>query len=666
MSAVLREMTHAKARQQKQELQKQDLHKKSASMDVDEKRPGSASGRPAKISTPPSTPPCEEDAKSAASEDGKKVTLLSSYPVVDSMTPRARRRHRMQEIADKKKQENEARRQAAAQKRARVEQQKENTSSSVENRRNLRRTTTFGSSASTSSGSGSKVRKQTRTMAVPASRTSRTRTQARESLAPSKRGSPAPSEASSPAQVSQEELDAAQSQLKDAEQRISELESKVTDLEQDIVARDEVNTGLKTQVTAHETRISELETTCDGLQKLKIQHEAKIQELEADIMEHQRTERDLRNTILELKGNIRVFARVRPLASAEDNSVFEFPQDDPEQRSLTVVGQPRKSVDGRSSTPQRWDFQFDRVFHPHHNQADVFDEVSHLIRSALDGYRVCIFAYGQTGSGKTFTMQGGEQEQSQTRGIIPRSVDLIFSTISSEQRHQAWEYELSASFLEIYNESIRDLCADPQQQQPQDPTPTYEIRHVGSETTVHGLRQIAVQAPEEIHEIIDQANKVRATGATNCNERSSRSHSVFTLMVTATHKATNEKRRGVLNLVDLAGSERLAQSQAKGQVLKETQAINKSLSCLGDVIFALASRKSHIPYRNSKLTHLLQNSLGGNCKTLMLVNLAPANAPEGLCSLRFGHKVNSCDIGTAKVQTSSAPPSSSAKPAPRK
>ncbi|KAJ2160486.1 kinesin-like nuclear fusion protein, partial [Coemansia sp. RSA 562] len=175
-------------------------------------------------------------------------------------------------------------------------------------------------------------------------------------------------------------------------------------------------------------------------------------------------------------------------------------------------------------------------------------------------------------------------------------------------------------------------------------------------TRVKNVTTVSVDSAERVHWLLARAAENRTVAATNCNERSSRSHSVFTLYLQGTNTLTGESSSGVLNLIDLAGSERLSSSGSSGDRLKETQAINKSLACLGDVIAALAKGNRHIPYRNSKLTHLLQESLGaGNSKTLMFVcvNPSPLSAQESLCSLQFATKVNSCQIGTARRQAAS-------------
>ena len=365
--------------------------------------------------------------------------------------------------------------------------------------------------------------------------------------------------------------------------------------------------------------------------------------------------RKLHNTVQELKGNIRVFCRIRPLMPSEvpknstaDEEMKHFSitrkLDDPDELSLI---QPVESAIGQAST-KTFPFAFDRVFGPHSTQSDVFEEISQLVQSALDGYRVCIFAYGQTGSGKTHTMEGSQADE-QLLGMIPRAVLQIFSTAESLKRDKRWEFNFEASYLEIYNETIRDLLTSTASGSDD---AKLEIRHLpnSTKTIVTDLTVVPVESPESVLTLLKRAGHNRAVAETLCNDRSSRSHSVFMLKISGTNAATGESIEGLLNLIDLAGSERLSQSGSTGDRLKETQAINKSLSSLGDVISALANKDSHVPYRNSKLTYLLQHSLGGNSKTLMFVNVSPAlsNFNETLCSLRFATKVNSCQIGTAR------------------
>jgi kinesin family protein C1 len=237
-------------------------------------------------------------------------------------------------------------------------------------------------------------------------------------------------------------------------------------------------------------------------------------------------------------------------------------------------------------------------------------------------------------------------------GIIPRTITKIFEETKG-LAEKGWKYKLEASFLEIYNEDIRDLLATEKGLK-------YDIKKVdakSNEIYVTNLRKEDVTSGgHNIPALLKLASKNRAVAATNCNERSSRSHSVFMLKITGTNSITSESCTGTLNLVDLAGSERLKESGSTGLRLEETKNINSSLSNLSNVIMALASNKSsHIPYRDSKLTYLLMNSLGGNSKTLMFVNLSPREDTwnETLNSLRFAKRVNNCQIGTASKKVNS-------------
>lgn len=294
-----------------------------------------------------------------------------------------------------------------------------------------------------------------------------------------------------------------------------------------------------------------------------------------------------------------------------------------------------------------------------------------LLIAALDGYNVCLFSYGQTGSGKTHTMQG--ESSGAEAGLIPRSVKKIIDTAAEMSTH-GWKYTIEASFLEIYNESIRDLlrvskpsAAGAGAGSSKDTEPTNLTVHQDTDGNIDvpGLTKVRVETPSEIDNLMARAAKKRAVAVTNMNAQSSRSHSVFTLYVRGCHEAKGIAVTGTLNLCDLAGSERLSRSGAEGDRKKETAAINKSLSCLADVFKALSQKKPHVPFRNSKLTHLLQNCFRGDGKTLMLVNLSPtvASAQESLCSLRFAAQVSQVELGKPKKRVvesiADAPASSS-------
>lgn len=382
----------------------------------------------------------------------------------------------------------------------------------------------------------------------------------------------------------------------------------------------------------------------EQLEQIVSARDLAICELEQKRQQDELLRTQLHNTIQELKGNVRVYCRIRPALSGEQDCSNSIAlTDGSDHRSMEVTGAARESADGQRSELKKYQFTFDRIFGPACCQADVFVEISQLVQSALDGYRVCIFAYGQTGAGKSFTMEGSEEHP----GMIPLSVDQIFAT-SQRLADRGWKFQFSASYLEIYNETIRDLLASSSAADEKQ----YDIKHDprSSSTAVTDLTVVEVVAAGQVSQLLQRAVRQRAVASTNCNERSSRSHSVFQLHLVGDNALTGEHRDGTLNLIDLAGSERLNNSGSTGDRLKETQHINKSLSCLGDVIHALANKEKHVPFRNSKLTYLLQNALGGNCKTLMFVNVSPADesVPETINSLRFASKVNSCEIGTAK------------------
>ncbi|KFY63020.1 hypothetical protein V496_04292 [Pseudogymnoascus sp. VKM F-4515 (FW-2607)] len=319
--------------------------------------------------------------------------------------------------------------------------------------------------------------------------------------------------------------------------------------------------------------------------------------------------RILFNQVQELKGNIRVMCRVRPTGQSEEVAKIMYPDLDKESKELELMGPEEKSSLG-TITRKTNAFTFDRTFGPSTTNEEVFGEISQLVQSALDGYNVCIFCYGQTGAGKTHTMSSAD-------GMIPRATHMIYEK-ATDLQDKGWTYSMEGSFVEVYNEEIHDLLGNPREFD----KVKHEIRHDDKkkQTTVTNLKSVELDSPDAVESILKRADTNRSVAATKSNERSSRSHSVFILKLLGRNSTTGETSEGTLNLVDLAGSERLKQSGAEGDRMKETQNINKSLSCLGDVIGALGQGKEggHIPYRNSKLTYLLQYSLGGNSKTLIL------------------------------------------------
>ncbi|XP_020220094.1 kinesin-like protein KIN-14Q [Cajanus cajan] len=347
--------------------------------------------------------------------------------------------------------------------------------------------------------------------------------------------------------------------------------------------------------------------------------------------------KELYNKVLELRGNIRVFCRCRPLNAEEiaSGATMALDFESAKDGELTVMsnGAPKKT------------FKYDAVFGPQAEQADIFEDTAPFATSVLDGYNVCIFAYGQTGTGKTFTMEGTEE----ARGVNFRTLEKMFDIIKDRQK--LYCYDISVSVLEVYNEQIRDLLVSGNH--PGTAAKRLEIRQAGEGMHhIPGLVEAHVNNMTEVWEVLQTGSNARAVSSTNSNEHSSRSHCIHCVMVKGENLLNGECTRSKLWLVDLAGSERVAKTEVHGDRLKETQNINRSLSALGDVISALATKSSHIPFRNSKLTHLLQDSLGGDSKTLMFVQISPNenDLSETICSLNFASRVRGIELGPARKQ----------------
>ncbi|XWS64476.1 hypothetical protein CRYUN_Cryun05aG0007200 [Craigia yunnanensis] len=344
--------------------------------------------------------------------------------------------------------------------------------------------------------------------------------------------------------------------------------------------------------------------------------------------------RKLYNQVQDLKGNIRVYCRVRPFLGGQLNSLSSVNHMD--DRTITIVTPSKYGKEGRKS------FTFNKIFSPSVTQAEVFSDTQPLIRSVLDGYNVCIFAYGQTGSGKTYTMTGPKELTEEDLGVNYRALSDLF--LLSNQRKETISYDISVQMLEIYNEQVRDLLS------------TNEIRNSSQNgINVPDASLVHVSSTFDVINLMNLGQKNRAVSATAMNDRSSRSHSCLTVHVQGKDLTSGNILRGSMHLVDLAGSERVDKSEVTGDRLKEAQHINKSLSALGDVISSLASKNSHVPYRNSKLTQLLQDSLGGQAKTLMFVHIAPEYEALGetISTLKFAERVATVELGAAKVNKDS-------------
>ncbi|KAJ4978704.1 hypothetical protein NE237_009484 [Protea cynaroides] len=369
-----------------------------------------------------------------------------------------------------------------------------------------------------------------------------------------------------------------------------------------------------------------------------------VQEISNAALGYQRVvkeNRKLYNIVQDLKGNIRVYCRIRPTFNAESKGVVDFIGED---GSLVIVDPAKPQRD-----PEKV-FNFNNVYGPTATQEEVFKDVQPLIRSVMDGYNVCIFAYGQTGSGKTHTMCGPSGGSMKDRGMNYLALNDLFHI--SCKRKDVMGYDFHVQMVEIYNEQVRDLLAE-------DSSGT-KYPFIRTCTSNGGLSlpdatMYPVTSTGDALNFMKLGEMNRVVSSTALNNQSSRSHSILTVHVQGKDKS-GSILRSCLHLVDLAGSERVERSEVTGDRLKEAQHINKSLSCLGDVITALAQKNSHIPYRNSKLTQLLQDSLGGRAKTVMFAHVSPEadSYGETISTLKFARRVSSVELGTARLNKESS------------
>jgi Kinesin motor domain len=329
---------------------------------------------------------------------------------------------------------------------------------------------------------------------------------------------------------------------------------------------------------------------------------------------------------------VKVVVRCRPLNSREQaHGSQQIIHMNSKQQSVYL--EKPDDVSGRASKT----FTFDQVYDPNCTQAQVYEETARpIVESVMNGYNGTIFAYGQTGTGKTFTMEGliGDEHM---RGIMPNAFYNIFETVN--QASNNCHFAVKVSMLEIYQDNVYDLLNTEKLRKPM------EVRESKKDGVfVPGLTERKAMGVDDLVAALLTGQKARATGATAMNQSSSRSHSILTVNVArleTDESGTQHWRSGKLNLVDLAGSERQKKTKAVGERLDEAKAINLSLTALGNVIKALVNVKAtHVPFRDSKLTRLLQDSLGGNTKTLMIANVGPAdyNYDETISTLRYADR----------------------------
>lgn len=392
--------------------------------------------------------------------------------------------------------------------------------------------------------------------------------------------------------------------IMEMQSRLEELESSNAELQQELKVAKEERPALPTNMDDMEPEmLASITSTV-------------VKDLQDKLLKSETIRKQLLNKVHELKGNIRVFVRCRPFLPNDGVTDLADTSASPllcceETNDINI-----SSMLAKAGTSQM--FHFDQVFGQKSSQNQIFDSVSDLIQSALDGYRVCIFCYGQTGSGKTHTMSGSPASVD-SWGIIPRAVQKMIQDVAS-MREAGWGITLKASMLEVYNETIRDILscqeestiasgADDKQTHNK-----YRINFANGKVSVSDVISVQIDTStvrsgmKKLHEIMLLGSKNRMVASTSMNDRSSRSHLLFYLDVSGHHPGRNTWMEGGLRLVDLAGSERLDRCGTGNDAnrFRETVSINKSLSSLGEVFLSLGNKSAHVPYRNSKLTMLLQ------------------------------------------------------------
>ncbi|XP_021300888.1 kinesin-like protein KIN-14E isoform X1 [Herrania umbratica] len=415
--------------------------------------------------------------------------------------------------------------------------------------------------------------------------------------------------------------------------QVSELEKKLEGVTKELAVAESTLAIRNADFAALQNNLKELEELREMKEDIDRKNEqtaailkmqgAQLAELEVLYKEEQVLRKRYFNTIEDMKGKVRVFCRVRPLNEKEMV----------EKERKVLTGLDEFTVEHPWKDDKIKQHMYDRVYDDNATQEDVFGDTRYLVQSAVDGYNVCIFAYGQTGSGKTFTIYGSDSNP----GLTPRAIAELFKILRRDSNK--FSFSLKAYMVELYQDTLVDLLLPKNAKRlkldiKKDPK---------GMVAVENAAVMPISTFEELKSIIHRGSERRHISGTQMNEESSRSHLILSIVIESTNLQTQSVARGKLSFVDLAGSERVKKSGSVGDQLKEAQSINKSLSALGDVISALSSGSQHIPYRNHKLTMLMSDSLGGNAKTLMFVNVSPAesNLDETYNSLTYASRVRS-------------------------
>lgn len=427
---------------------------------------------------------------------------------------------------------------------------------------------------------------------------------------------------------------------------ISDFDALKVQFDQTIKERDEYKRKAESagQVEKEAQSLREKAEEAKKLAEQLKDKDARVAELEKLYQVETQQRKRFWNMIEDMKGKIRVYARARPISQSEIN-----------RGSKECVSFPDEcTVDVNLEAKGHKQFVYDHVFPSKSTQDEVFEMCEGLVQSAFDGYNVCVFAYGQTGSGKTHTMVGNPSAP----GLTLRAIDRVFDLIKANADVQ--ESTVKVYMVELYNDNLIDLLYDAKApaNRNQDP-PKLEIKKDDKGIIViKGVTMRDCPTSRSVNEAFEIGNGNRHIAATNMNATSSRSHLVFAMLIETQNKMSKKNAIGKLSLVDLAGSERVSKTDASGDRLKEAMAINKSLSALGNVISALSTNSKWVPYKDNKLTAVMQDSLGGNAKTLMFVNFSPVdyNAEETASSLVYASRVklitNSAEktVETAEIQ----------------